>query len=332
MRRCGRLRNLLLLAAVGLVAIAVGAGPAAGTYPGANGRIVFANGTNDLWSVRPDGTGLELLTTVVAPPGSGVRSFVSFPSFSADGSKLAVMLNEFERPTPCDPQAINAGSGACRALVLMNADGSNQHVVYASEDIASLDLALSPDGNKIAFTKVIAKGNGNLSEQLFTIEADGKHLRLLTPQGPHAPATDTAPTWSPDGTMIAFESSRDEALTGNSWSLFSVDVRTRKIGRIIPGSMNNDLEPNWSPDGSKLVFLRTFGYPDYRIYSVNRDGNGEQEILADFTAVQGPVWSPDGSEILYHGLGGLWLVNADGSNSHQLVFGVIQGYSWEPLP
>jgi Tol biopolymer transport system component len=331
MRPCGRLRNLLLLAALSLVAIAVSAGPATGTYPGANGRIVFAkNATNELWSVLPDGTGLELLTTVAAPPG--VSSFVSFPSFSADGSKLAVMLTEQNRPTPCDPKAFNAGSGRCGALVLMNADGSNQRVVYASEDVASLDLALSPDGSKIVFTKVIAKGNGSLSEHLFTIEADGKHLRLLTPQGPHEPATDTAPTWSPDGTMIAFQSSRDEALTGNSWSLFSVDVRTRKIGRIIPTSMDNDVQPNWSPDGSKLVFLRTFGYPDYRIYSVNRDGSGEQEILSDFTAVQGPVWSPDGSEILYQGLGGLWLVNADGSNSHQLVSAATLGYSWEPLP
>jgi Tol biopolymer transport system component len=326
MRALVRLRNLLLLAALGLVAIAATAGPAAATYPGANGRIVFASGTNEIWSVLPDGTGLELLTTVFAPPG--IRSFVSFPSFSADGSKLAVMLNELDRPTPCDPRAINAGSGRCGALVLMNADGSNQRVVYASEDVASLDLALSPDGSTIAFTKVTSGS----SEQLFTVRADGRHLRLLTPQRPHEPATDTWPSWSPDGRTIAFESSRDQALTGNNWSLFSVDVRTRMVERIIPASLNNDLEPNWSPDGSKLTFLRTFGYPDYRIYTVNRDGSGEQQILGDFTAVEAPVWSPDGSEILYHGVGGLWLVNADGSNSHQLVSSVIRGYSWEPLP
>jgi Tol biopolymer transport system component len=327
MRALVRLRNLLLLAVLGLVAIAATAGPAAATYPGANGRIVFANGTNGIWSVHPDGSGLELLTTVVAP--SGIQSFVSFPSFSADGSKLAVMLTELDVPTPCDPSAINAGSGLCRVLMLMNADGSNQRVVYASEDVASLDLALSPDGGTIAFTKVTS----SFSEQLFTIGADGKHLRLLTPQRPHEPATDTGPSWSPDGRTIAFESSRDQALTGNGWSLFSVDVRRRRVDRIIPASLNNDLEPNWSPDGSKLTFVRTFGFPDYRIYTVNRDGSGEQEILGDFTAAESPVWSPDGSEILYQGyLGGLFIVNADGSNPHQIVSSVIRGYSWEPLP
>jgi hypothetical protein len=138
----GRFRKLLFTAALGLVAIAIGAGPAAATYPGANGRIVFTTGTNDLWSVLDDGSGLELLTTVLAPPG--VSSFASYPSFSADGSKIAVMLNELDRPTPCDPGGINGGSGPCRALVLMNADGSNQQVVYQSEDIASLQLSLSP--------------------------------------------------------------------------------------------------------------------------------------------------------------------------------------------
>ena len=83
----GCFRKLVFPAALGLVAIAIGAGPAAATYPGANGRIVFTTGTNDLWSVLDDGSGLELLTTVVAPPG--VSSFASYPSFSADGSKIA---------------------------------------------------------------------------------------------------------------------------------------------------------------------------------------------------------------------------------------------------
>ena len=92
----GCFRKLVFPAALGLVAIAIGAGPAAATYPGANGRIVFATGTNDLWSVLDDGSGLELLTTVVAPPG--VSSFASYPSFSADGSKIAVM----ERARPSD--------------------------------------------------------------------------------------------------------------------------------------------------------------------------------------------------------------------------------------
>ena len=136
---------VVLLGAVACASVvATAATGAKSAFPGLNGRIVFATGTNDLWSVLDDGSALELLTTVVAPPG--VSSFASYPSFSADGSKIAVMLNELDRPTPCDPGGINGGSGPCRALILMNADGSNQQVVYQSEDIASLQLSLSPDG------------------------------------------------------------------------------------------------------------------------------------------------------------------------------------------
>jgi Tol biopolymer transport system component len=320
------LRRLFLLSALAAVAVAVAAQPAASSYPGANGRIVFSNGTNDLWSVRPDGTGLQRLTTVASSPE--LRSLASFPSFSADGSKLAVMLSEFNRPTPCDPKALNADSGVCRLIVLMNADGSNQHLVYASEDIATLDLALSPNGSQIAFTMV----TGNAREQLFVIDAGGKPLRLLTRQNKSNPATDTAPSWSPDGKTIAFQSTRDQVLTGHTWSLFAVNVRTGAISRIAPDSTNNDLEPNWSPDGTKLVFVRTFAYPDYRIYRVNRDGTGEREILRDQSASELPVWSPDGTQILYLRRGELWLAGADGSNPHVLASGGSYGFSWEPLP
>jgi Tol biopolymer transport system component len=322
----GRLGRLFLVAALAVVTIAVAAEPAASSYPGANGHIVFSNGTNELWSVRSDGSDLHVLTTVPSP--AGVRSFVSFPSFSADGSKIAVMLNEFNRPTPCDPKALNADSGVCRVIVLMNADGSNQHSVFASEDIASLDLALSPDGSQIAFTMV----TGSASEQLFVIAADGKPLRLLTRQTRNNPATDTAPSWSPDGRTIAFQSTRDEALTGHSWSLFSVSLRTGAISRIAPASANNDLEPNWAPDGSKLVFLRTFAFPDSRIYTVNRDGSGEQEILHDGSAPELPASSPDGTQILYLSQGQLRLVNADGSDPHAITSGGSFGFSWEPVP
>lgn len=323
-----RLRPLILLAALGVSIVVVAVRPAAASYPGANGKIVFATGTNDLWSVRSDGTQLQLLTTVPSP--TGLRSFVSFPRFSADASKIAVMLTEIGRTVPCDPRALNALSGICRSIVLMNADGSNQHVVYASEDIASLDLALSPDGSQVAFTMV----TGCCSEQLFVIDADGKHLRLLTRQTGStraSGATDTAPSWSPDGTSIAFESSRDQMLTGQSWSLFAVRLRSGMISRIIPSSLNNDLEPDWGPSGTKLAFVRTFGYPDYRIYTVNRDGSGEQEIVHDLSPVEGPVWSPDGNEILYAGHGGLSIVNADGSNPHLILSTPLRGYSWEPL-
>jgi Tol biopolymer transport system component len=320
MRRLG----LFLTVALGLGISVIAASPAAATYPGANGRIVFASGS-DLWAMRADGMDLRLLTTVTSP--LGVPSSISFPSFSADGSTIAVTLREFNRPFPCDPDAINADSGVCTWLVLMNADGSNQRLIYGSEDIASADAALSPDGSRIVFTKVTAIGR----EQLFVIGSDGRHLKLLTQMQSHAAGTDVGPSWAPDGSSIVFQSSRDEIPGVRSWSLFSVSVRTRHVNAVIPAGTNNDLAPDWSPAAAKLVFIRTFGVGDYRIYTVNRDGSGEQEIRSGASA-EIPLWSPDGAEIAYSEGGGLWVVNADGSNPHMLFSGSSVGFAWEPIP
>ena len=318
-----RLR-LAVLGAIFMAFIAAyAARPAHATYPGANGRIVFASGA-ELWSMQPDGSQLTLLTTV-APP-RGTRVLASFPSFSANGSRLAVLVRELGRPAPCDPHAINAQSGVCSWVVVMNADGSGQRFVYGSEDIASLSLALSPDGSQVAFTKVTSELPAQ--EQLFTVDTDGRHLRLLTRMPNRLSATDVSPTWSPDGRTIAFASSREQAVRMQDWALFSVDTRTRRIAPVIAAGHDNDQEPNWSPDGSKLAFTRIVG-SDFRIYSVLGDGSGEHELLQGATSE--PVWSPDGNQIAYASQG-LSVADADGSNPHVIFSGSFSGFDWQPIP
>jgi Tol biopolymer transport system component len=283
--------------------------------PASNGRITFAAGTTDLWTVNPDGSDVQLLASL--PQSSDYTAFLRDTSYSADGSKLAFIYEQIGTNTLC-----GAPFAVCWSIVVMRADGTGQRIIFSSEDIASGALALSPNGRTIAFTRVIVD-----REPIFLIDEDGRHLRQLT--APTQLGTDVSPTWSPDGHWIAFQSNRD-CCVQTEWSLYVANVHNRRLRKVIAVG-GNDLEPDWSPDGDRLVFIRTFAYPDYRIYTVDVDGTGEQEIFADSDA-EVPKWSPDGERILYSNLTGLATVGADGTDPQLVISGAISGYDWRPAP
>lgn len=319
-------RNVVLLGLAAALSLALStASIAAAAYPGSNGRIIFTNNQSNprnLWSVRPDGTGVQLLTTVAS---SAPRAFVSFPSVSADGSKIAVMLTEFfDSPVPCG----GLDESDCSSVVLMDGDGSNQRVVFKSYRIATRDVALSPDGTRVALTLTNKSG-----ESVYSVQTDGTKLRRLA-ASKHSSLwiTDTYGRWSPDGQTISLESNRDSASTGSSWSIYTATVKGGKVSRVLPGSNANDLEADWSPDGQTLVFIRTFAPSDYRIMAVNRDGTDLHEVVRDFAGDQIPAFSPDGRQIAYLRSGQVWLVDSDGNNPHALVTGGSLGFAWVPLP
>ena len=251
------------------------------------------------------------------PSSLDYTAFLRDASYSADGSRLAFFYQQSGTNTLCGAQF-----AFCWSIVVMNSDGTGQRVVLSSEDIASGALALSPNGRTIAFTRVIVD-----REPLFLIDDDGRHLRQLTT--PAAGGTDVSPTWSPDGRSIAFQSNRDCCENG-SWSLYVANVHNRRLRKVMAVG-GNDLEPDWSPDASRLVFTRTFTYPDYRIYTVNVDGTEEREVFGD-SGAEAPKWSPDGERILYSNLSGLAIVDADGTDPQFVTSGAILGYDWGPKP
>ena len=76
-------------------------GPVSATYPGHhNGRIAFgvrANGAANIFSLRPDGTGMRQLTI-----GPG---FHLCPSFSPDGQTIAYCADRRRRLRDLDDEA-----------------------------------------------------------------------------------------------------------------------------------------------------------------------------------------------------------------------------------
>ncbi len=98
---------------------------------------------------------------------------------------------------------------------------------------------------------------------------------------------------------------------------------------------------DWSPDGQHLVFAAYDPQYSWRIYRINRDGTGLVALTDGSGYDDAPLYSPDGSEILFWRdvscSFDAWLMNADGSNPHQVTAEdvcdfqtSILGFDWSP--
>ena len=104
----------------------------------------------------------------------------------------------------------------------------------------------SPDGTKIAFQSERNKINERAQMDIYIGDAEkrtiGKNQINLT----NHEAEDLFPSWSPDGTAVAFESKRD----GN-WEIYTVGIDGQNLTRITENEAD-DRKADWSPWGHRL--------------------------------------------------------------------------------
>jgi len=232
MTRTNHLGTVVAAAALALLMLT---GPAGAAFPGTNGRIVFESsrlGQTNIFAMNPDGTGATLLTNVndngpkeepvVSPDGKKIAyvyardiwvmnsdgtgkmkltndaNFNDEPAWSADGSKIA-FSKDFD-------------------LFTMNADGSGKTNITNTPGAQESQAAFSPDGSRIAYNRsacepVVPNSGENC---IYKMNVDGTNRTNLTPEinvscpgggsFSHQNASEH-PSWSPDGSKIAFRGS-----------------------------------------------------------------------------------------------------------------------------
>lgn len=124
--------------------------------------------------------------------------------------------------------------------------------------------------------------------QVFVINADGTGLTLVTGDDPGGTAF---PSLSPDGSKVAFVSSRD----GNP-EIYVKDLETQEQIRLTddPGIDN---QPQFSPDGSKIAFVSNrSGSLD--IWIMDADGGNQRALTTREGDELMGAWSPDGETLL----------------------------------
>src|SRR5262249_27540805 len=101
-------------------------------------------------------------------------------------------------------------------------------------------------------------------------------------------AEDVHPTYSPDGTMIAFASNR-----AGKRDIYVMRVGSAEAPRRLTLHPGNDERPVWSPDGARIAFISDRS-GQYDIYIINADGTDERRITTAPVDEGNPAWSPDG--------------------------------------
>jgi TolB protein len=148
---------------------------------------------------------------------------------------------------------------------------------------------------------------------------------------------DHLPTWSPDGTKLAFWRA-----TGDRFSIVVTDpdgtvetaVLTPAPVPRYPGTEYAGGAPGplaWAPDSRRIAFwMYVDGLP--RIHTMTSDGSNLRVIGDPRIPAIDPVWSPDGSRIAFAGMGdffadkgaapgstGLYVMEADGSRVRRIA-------------
>ena len=282
--------------------------PSVAIVPGPNGRIVWEGSDGnapDIFTMNPDGTAKVNLTNSPAndvfPAWSNDSTRITFASdrheagnqdvyvMNADGTGVTQLTNSpgEDRGTSwtSDGQKIVFHSSRNRTathtfdVFVMNADGSNQTSIfqngsaaYVCGDSATGTIVFNSSGNPLGTNPPNGTnpttGAPILDFEIFTMDMTGGNVRQITFNS----VLDSGPKWSPDCSMISY----------NSLDTTSLDVH--RINADGTGDVNLTNAPGifdafsaWSPAGDRIVF------------SSNRPEDGNFEIFT--------MSSVDGSDV-----------------------------------
>jgi Tol biopolymer transport system component len=255
-----------------LLALAI---PASATIPGKNGKIAFTGSNGDVFTMNPDGTDVTQLTLFSVNGGSTCCA-----TWSPDGRQLVF--------------GAEPGPPFISQLWLMNADGSNQHLLLGEDSFFEYFPSFSLDGSQVVFTRCELPA---FHCAIYRIGINGNGLTALTPYDPNPDVNDFVPVYSPDGKTIAFDSVTRGGVIA---AIYLMDADGSNIRQLTPGVIEG-LNADWSPDGTQIAFFSNCcNVPPAQIFTIHPDGSALTQLTNPSNAVDvQPSWSPQQNAIVF---------------------------------
>jgi Tol biopolymer transport system component len=191
------------------------------------------------------------------------------PTFTPNGRRILY--------TRCLPD------GGC-ALWRVRTDGTHRVALTPFlEEVFDFQVGVSPDGERIAFTRFSA---GGIIAQIYVMNSDGSDPQAVTP--PRLEASN--PSWSPDGEHIVFE---NNCCKPNS-DVFVMDPdgtnRQRLTAATFPA---NSVPGSFSPEGDQIAFASDRRYDDLccvDLFLMDAGGSNESFVHTGIGGVLNPQW------------------------------------------
>ena len=200
---------------------------------------------------------------------------------------------------PATPKLVSTGKGRTTCSYFFP---SGDKILFSSTHATSPDCPPKPDYSHGYVWPIYS------SYQIYIAKPDGSHLKQLS----HAPGYNAESTITRDGKHIVFTSTRNGDL-----DIFTMDSDGSNVKQLT-NELGYDGGPFWSYDGSKIVYraehpkapeevkdykdLYTAGLirpGNLEIWVMNADGSNKHQVTRNGAANFGPYWLPDGKRIIF---------------------------------